>query len=165
MSRLPIPRHPITATARLDNPSRAGTPRSSAARDMNVTEVDPTARPFAPYIGRSSTGWGVGVDEVGELADLDRAHLVRETVRDGGVDRVFGDVPFDARVVVARRLPRQAAALELHLVRGLPRPDGDLPDPPHRLRVGRHDADRAQVVQDVLGRDRLPADARLRERE
>ena len=39
--------------------------------------------------------------QVGQLADLDRADLVRDAVGDGRVDRVLGDVALDAEVVVA----------------------------------------------------------------
>ena len=40
--------------------------------------------------------------EVGELALLDRADVLRDAVGDGGVDGVFGDVALGARIVVAR---------------------------------------------------------------
>ena len=54
--------------------------------------------------------------QVGPLADLDAAHLVRDAVRDGRVDRVLGDVALGAEVVVARgsssgSLPRWAFIL------------------------------------------------------
>src|SRR5581483_9976706 len=52
MSRLPIPRHPRTATAGRASPSRPGTPAAIAAADMNVTDVEARARPSAPNIGR-----------------------------------------------------------------------------------------------------------------
>ena len=82
-----------------------------------------------------------------------------DALADRRVDRVLGDVAADAEVVVVARLALQPAALRLHLVRGLPGADDDLAHPAHRLAVGRHHADRADVVQDVLGRDRLLADA------
>lgn len=66
--------------------------------------------------------------------------------------------------LVVRALPRllfQRARHVLHFRRGPPRPTDDLANPPHRLRVGRDDRDGARVVQDVFGRDRLGADARL----
>ncbi len=43
--------------------------------------------------------------QVGELADLDRADLVVEAVRDRRADRVLGDVALGAVVVGARRRP------------------------------------------------------------
>ena len=110
--------------------------------------------------------------QIGEFADLDAADLVREAVRERRVDRVLGDIALDARVVVARRVGRQAArprvggeraALELHRVRGLPGADDDLADAAHRLRVGAEHADRAEVVQHILGGDGFAPDAALGE--
>ena len=54
---------------------------------------------------------------------------------------------------------RQAAALLAHLVGRLPGARDDFADAAHRLGVGTDDADRAEVVQNVLGRDRFAADA------
>ena len=51
--------------------------------------------------------------------------------------------------------------MALHFVGGLPGADDDLADPPHRLAVRRHHAERAEIVQDVLGGDRFAADAAL----
>mmetsp|Transcript_62801 Transcript_62801/g.184144 ORF Transcript_62801/g.184144 Transcript_62801/m.184144 type:complete len:321 (+) Transcript_62801:53-1015(+) len=101
--------------------------------------------------------------EVRHLAHLDAADHVAHAVRERAVDRVLGDVPLDARVVVA--LPGvlgQGAALELHLGRRLPRARDDLANAAHGLRVRGDDGDGAHVVQDVLRRDRLAANARLR---
>ena len=103
--------------------------------------------------------------QVGPLAFLDAADLVRDAVGDGGVDRVLGDVALDSRVVIAGGIPRQRAALQFHLVRRLPGADDDLADAAHRLRVGAHHADRAEVVQHVFGGDGLAADAALGEGE
>jgi hypothetical protein len=52
-----------------------------------------------------------------------------------------------------------ASALALHLVGGLPGADQHLADTAHRLAVRRDDREGAHVVQDVLGRDGLLADA------
>jgi hypothetical protein len=65
MSRLPIDRQPLTATSRFARPYRAGPPSSSASRDTNATDVAPTARPYAPNIGRMTSGCGVGIDAFG----------------------------------------------------------------------------------------------------
>ncbi len=103
--------------------------------------------------------------EIGPLARLDRADVIRDAVGDRRVDRVLRDVALDAEIVVARRRRgAERAALLLHLVRGLPGPQDDLTRPTHRLAVRRHHRDRAEVVQDVLGRDRLAPDAALGER-
>ena len=91
--------------------------------------------------------------------------MLRDAVRDGRVDRVFRDVAAGAEIVVVAGLARQRAALELHLVRGLPGADDDLADAAHGLAVGGHHRERAEIVQDVLRRDRLLADAALGEGE
>src|SRR6185437_7286574 len=96
--------------------------------------------------------------EIGQFADLHGADFSREPLRDGGIDRVFGDVALDPRIVVTLAVSRQWAALDLHLVRGLPGTDDDLAHAAHRLAVGRHHRQRADVVQDVLGCDRFLAD-------
>ena len=116
--------------------------------------------------------------QVGPLADLDAADVVRDAVRDGRVDGVFGDIALDAEVVVAgvvcdrrtltpalslRGRGSKPAALALHLVRRLPGADDDFADAPHGLAVAGHDADGAEVVQDVLGGDGLAPDAALGE--
>ncbi len=102
-------------------------------------------------------------DEIGALADLDRADLAGEAMRDRRVDRVFGDIALGAEIVVVARFLGQAAALHLHLVRGLPGADRHFADAAHRLAVRRNDRERAEIMQDVLGGDRLLADAALGE--
>ena len=97
--------------------------------------------------------------QVGELADFNRADLVRNAVGNRRVDGVFGDVAFDAEIVVAFGVARQLAALLLHLVGVLPGADDDFADAAHGLAVAGHHADGAQVVQDVLGGDGFLADA------
>ena len=88
---------------------------------------------------------------------------MRDAVGDRGIDRVLGDVALDPEIVAARAVAGQRAALLLHLVGGLPRADDDLADAAHGLAVRRHHRERAEVMQDVFGGDRLPADAALRE--
>ena len=63
------------------------------------------------------------------------------------------------------RITGELPALELHLVRRLPGPDDDLADAAHRLRIRRQHRERSQVVQDVLGGDRLAPDTRFGERD
>ncbi len=82
-------------------------------------------------------------------------------MRDGRVDGVLGDVALDAEIVVARRILRQRAALQFHLVRALPGAQYHFAHAPHRLRVGRQHGQRAQVVQDILGGDGFAPDARF----
>jgi hypothetical protein len=51
-------------------------------------------------------------------------------------------------------------ALHFHLGRSLPCPCHHLANAPHGLRVGGHDADRAQVMQDIFSLDGGGADAK-----
>jgi hypothetical protein len=55
--------------------------------------------------------------------------------------------------------PSSRPAIAAQLVRGLPGPRDHLTDAAHRLAVARHHADGADVVQHVLGGNRLAADA------
>jgi len=71
--------------------------------------------------------------------------------------RPYRDLPHPG-VVVRNRIVRQRSPLLLHLVGGLPRAADHFADPSHRLRVRRHHADGAEVVQHVLGGNRLGAD-------
>lgn len=85
-------------------------------------------------------------------------------LRDGWVHRVLAHVPLDAEVVGAGALVLgQEAALDLVLVRCVPRPQDDLAAAAHGLRVGAHHGDGAEIVQHVLGGDGLSADAALGE--
>src|SRR6476660_7469752 len=85
-----------------------------------------------------------------------------DAVSDGRVDRVLGDIAFDAEVIVATRLLRQPATLLFHLVRGLPRLRDDLANTPHGLAIATHHADGAEIVEDVFGRDRFATDTAFR---
>src|SRR5262245_36066759 len=62
---LPMSRHPETGRTRFCRPRRAATPSASAAFDRKVTDVDDTAPPYEPNIGRYRTGSGVGMDALG----------------------------------------------------------------------------------------------------
>ena len=62
-------------------------------------------------LGARAEEGGAPEHDVRELADLERADLVREAVGDGRVDRDLGDVAADAGVVVVALLSREAAAL------------------------------------------------------
>ena len=67
--------------------------------------------------------------EVGELALLDRADVLRHAVGDGGIDGVFGDVALDADIVVVAACRRgRRPRWRLHLVGGLPGADDDFAD-------------------------------------
>jgi hypothetical protein len=79
------------------------------------------------------------------------------------VDRVFRDIALRPEIVRPVAILRQPAALPLHLVRGLPGLNDDFADPAHCLAVGGHHAERAEIVQDVLGGDRLAPDPALGE--
>ena len=93
------------------------------------------------------------------LPDFDRTDEVAHAVGDRGIDRVFGDVAFDAEIVVAAGFAGQAAALLFHFVGGLPGARDDFADAAHRLAVAAHHADRAEVVQNVFRGDGFAANA------
>jgi len=86
-------------------------------------------------------------------------------VRDRRIDRVLGHIALDAHVVAALVLAGQRSALHFHLVRGLPGARDDFVHAAHRLRIRRHHADRAEIVQHVFGGNRLAANARVGERD
>ena len=103
--------------------------------------------------------------QVGELAGLHRADVLRHAVRDGRVDRVLRDVALGAGIVVVAGIADEPAALPLHLVGGLPGADDDLADAAHGLAVRRHHRERAEIVENILRRDGLLADAAFRKGE
>ena len=72
---------------------------------------------------------GSGVERVGELADLDRAHVLVQPVRDRRADRVLGDVAAGPPVVAGRRIAGQGTTPALHDVGGLPGAQHHLADP------------------------------------
>ena len=98
-------------------------------------------------------------DQIGAFAHLDRTDLMADAMGDCRVDRVFGDVAFDAEIVVLAALLREPPALALHLVGRLPGADRHFADAAHGLAVGRDDREGADIMQDVFRRDRLLADA------
>ncbi len=75
------------------------------------------------------------------------------------VDGVLGDVAFGAEVVIAFAVARQSPALFFHLVGGLPGTCDHLANPPHGLAVGADHRERAEVMKDVFGGNRLATDA------
>ena len=56
---------------------------------------------FEDQRGFDAEKGGLPDHQVGPFADFDAAHFVADAVGDGRVDGVFGDVTFDAEVVVA----------------------------------------------------------------
>lgn len=58
-------------------------------------------------------------NQICQLARLNRAHFMGDTVGQRRVNGVFGDVALHAEVVVLAGLFRQRAALDLHAVRDL----------------------------------------------
>src|SRR5690554_4778566 len=98
---------------------------------------------------------GAPKHDIGQLARFDRADFMRNSVCDGRVDGVLGDVALDAMIVGAGAVALQRAALRLHLVGSLPGAQYNLADAPHGLRVGTHDREGAQIVQNVFRCDGL----------
>ena len=83
-------------------------------------------------------------------------------MRQGWIHRVLAHVSLDPEVVRSGVFVLwQGASLKLVLVCRVPRSQDDLTAATHGLRVRRHHADGAEVVQDVFGGDGLSAYARL----
>src|SRR5258707_1314785 len=70
---------------------------------------------FDDYLGLDPKECRLPQDEIGELACFNRADVSGNAMRDRGIDRVFGNVAFHAKVVVAARIPRPGASLHLYL--------------------------------------------------
>lgn len=103
-------------------------------------------------------------DQIRQLAHLYAADEVAHSLRDGRVDRVFTNVPLHPEIVrVGAFVFLQESPLHFVLVRSVPCAKDDFAAAAHGLRVGRHHADGAEVVEDVFGRDGLGADARFGE--
>jgi len=102
--------------------------------------------------------------DVGQLAHLDRTHLVRQPVRHRRVDGQLGQVPQHPLVVVragGAGRPLQLCPLQLCLLHQgghAERPAYCFPRPSHALRVRGRDRDDAEVVQRPLGRHRAGPD-------
>ena len=84
---------------------------------------------------------------------------MRQTMGQRGVNGVFGDIAFDAIVVVLVVVFWQCAALHFHFVRGLPRANHHFAHSPHRLAVAAHHRQRAQVLQNIFGGNGFAPDA------
>lgn len=99
-------------------------------------------------------------DQVGQLAYLDATDDVAHSLRDGWVDGVFTDVPLHSEVVnLGAFVFLEEAALHFVLVRGVPGAEDDFAAAAHGLRVRRHHADGAEIVENVFGCDGFGADA------
>ena len=131
-------------------------PHIGSIRTGSGVGIDAPGSPIAAYAiapplmtssGRKPKNAGFHSTRSASFPTLDRPDVLGDPVRDRRVDRVLRDVPFHAQVVAALGFARQRTALHAHLVRGLPRPHDHFADAAHRLRVGRHHADRAEVVQ------------------
>mmetsp|Transcript_45780 Transcript_45780/g.89458 ORF Transcript_45780/g.89458 Transcript_45780/m.89458 type:complete len:307 (+) Transcript_45780:72-992(+) len=174
----PRPRHEDdrTVRGRRRGPPREHGPHPHRLRRGNRRVGIPHLRPgdLSPFEDELRLGpeeGGPPQDQVRELPRLHTPHEVGEAVRNGGVDRVLGDVAPRAEVVDggeraadgggARgvRVLGEGPALHLHLVGGLPGAGDDLAHAAHRLGVGGDDGDGAHVLEDVLGGDGLAADA------
>lgn len=88
-----------------------------------------------------------------------------DALRDRRVHRVLADVSFGPMIVSTEIfILRQPPPLEFVDVSHIPRPRNDFSTTSHGLRIRRHHTDRSNVVQNVLGPDRLGADPGLGER-
>src|SRR5215468_12613284 len=119
---------------------------------MGAAAIEP---PFSTRSGFTPKNAGDHGTRSASFADLDRADMCGHAVRDGRVDGVFCDIAAHAQVVVVALLAGERAALALHLVRGLPGADDRFANPTHGLAVRRDHGEGAEVVEDVLGGNRL----------
>lgn len=80
------------------------------------------------------------------------------------VDRVLADVALDTVVVrLSPLILGERSSLKLVLMSSSPRACQNLSRPPHSLRIGRHNTDCSNIMQNVLCRDGLFSDAVLEE--
>src|SRR5215510_9940869 len=107
---------------------------------------------------------GFPENEVRELAHFNRAYVFTDPVSDCGIDGVLCHIALHTKIVIVGSVLLQLAALQLHLVRGLPGATDDFTDPTHCLRIGRHHADGAKVVQYVFGTNGLGSNPRVGKR-
>ena len=89
---------------------------------------------------------------------------MRDAVSESRINCVFGNVTFDAPIVV-RAVAAESAALGFHFVRGLPGARDDFADAAHRLGITAHHADGSEVVQNIFGGDGFAANPAFRERD
>ena len=101
--------------------------------------------------------------EVREFPGFHRTDIMRHAVCDCGIDGELRDVAAHAYIVATRFFSGQCPALAFHFVRRLPGARDDFADAAHGLRIRGHHADRAQIVKNIFGGNRLGADARFRE--
>ena len=103
------------------------------------------------HLGLGDEELGPPEHQVRELARRDRAHVGIDAEADRRVDRHLGEVALDPEVVVALAVLGEPP--EAHLVDGCELEGAlrALRRPPHALAVGADHADRAHVVQHVLG--------------
>jgi hypothetical protein len=90
---------------------------------------------------------------------------VAHTLGDCWIDRVLADVPLDSKVIRIRALVFfKCTALDLVLMRSIPRSQDDFTAPAHSLRVGRHHGNGTEIVQHVFSCDGLGSNTGLGER-
>mmetsp|Transcript_24303 Transcript_24303/g.37461 ORF Transcript_24303/g.37461 Transcript_24303/m.37461 type:complete len:405 (+) Transcript_24303:486-1700(+) len=108
------------------------------------------------------------------LTNLHATQNITKSMRNTRINGILGDVTLDTLIVHETertihphsKLPRlillQLTTLHLHLMRRLPRTRNHLTHATHRLRIARNNGDRPHIVQNILGSNRLPTNARLR---
>lgn len=97
----------------------------------------------------------------------DRLENAARRYRYARIDGVLGDVPLDAAIVAFAGIPElgERTMHRLELARSPPCPRDDLAYASHRLRVGTDHGNRARVLKDVFGGDRLRTNPRFCEAE
>mmetsp|Transcript_16530 Transcript_16530/g.24402 ORF Transcript_16530/g.24402 Transcript_16530/m.24402 type:complete len:321 (-) Transcript_16530:353-1315(-) len=111
--------------------------------------------------------------KIRHLTNLHATQNITKSMRDTRIDGILGDVTLDTLIVHETErtihphseLPclifLQLTTLYLHLMRSLPCTRNHLTHATHRLRIARNNGDRTHIVQNILGSNRLPTNARL----
>ena len=97
----------------------------------------------------------------GKFSCLHRTDVFTNPVSNGGIDGVLRDVPLNPKVVMSGIVLGKTTPLHFHFVGRLPGSTDHFSDSAHRLRVRRDHRERAQIVQNVFGRNRLASNARF----
>ena len=75
---------------------------------------------------------------------------MRNTVGDGGIDGVFGEIAFNTGIVMMLTVFGQWPTLPFHFVSRLPTPQNGFSHSAHRLRIRGHHRKRTKIVQNIL---------------
>lgn len=99
---------------------------------------------------RSKPRW-IPNHQIGQLAHLYTSNHVPHSLSNRWVDGVFADITLHPEIIRTSVLIfLQCAALHFILVCCIPCSENDLATTTHGLRIGRHHADRSQIMKDIF---------------